>query len=122
MVNPFPSKRPYTCSEPLVAQKHVLSAGLQSCFLIRRGTHSAYDACPRVSSQSNCPQSYSTSGTLHENRPSANVTANVDRAMRSDAGNAQACPLLHRNFFRQRGNLERYHGKLGGRSEWAIGL
>src|SRR5215472_10323759 len=43
--------------------------------------------------------------------------------MRSDARNAQARPLLHRHFFRQRSNLvDGNHSKLSGRSERAIGL
>src|SRR6516162_3433269 len=117
------SKRAYTFHQLAVAQHYIVSTGLYRGRLIRGGAHSTYHVRPRMTCEGHRAESHRASGTLHHHSTSADGATDVDRAMSSDAGNAQASPLFHRYFLGQRSNVtERKHCKLRGRTKRTIGL
>jgi hypothetical protein len=69
--------------------------------LVYRGTNRADHARTRVARERYSGESDRACSALNHDRAPANAATNVNRPVSSDAGNAEACALIHRHFFGQ---------------------
>lgn len=101
----------------------MVSAGAFCGGFIGGGTHGADDHCASEVGKLYGADADGSGSALNENGVSSDRAGDMDGAMRGNAGNAEACALLHRNGIgKRRCFLNRDDGELCGGSERAIGL
>jgi hypothetical protein len=123
MVHALGSEGLYTIDQSLIVKNDFVSARRPRRWLLRRRAQCADHARTGMSCKCDRTHTNSAPSPLHKNRPSGDVTADMDRAMSRNTGNPKTSALFRRNVLGERCDMvERHNSKLCGRPERAIGL
>ena len=97
MVYPLGGEGSYVRWQFRVVEQYLVRSCLSRGLLLRRRPDGANDMSPGMTRQLDRTQSHGPRSPLHKHRASVDGPGYMHGAMTCDAGNAEACALLHRH-------------------------